>query len=861
METHQWQGLRVLIEPVSTAPVVAIQVWVGVGAADERAGEEGLAHLHEHMLFKGSATRLPGQLALEIESAGGEINAWTSLDQTVYHVVISSRYLELGLDVLADATCRASFPADELAREIEVVLEEIKRSDDHPFRLLSRDCFATLYGSHPYGRPVIGTEASVRSFQRDDLQRFFERWYVLDNIDVVVVGDVDPERVLRAIERSFEGGRRARGPIDRALPALPPRSEPQASYRAAPFRESFLQLAWPIPDLQHEDIPALDLLAVVLGQGESSRLSQRVKRRAAVVNEIYSYAFTPRGEGFFAIGATTAAEQLPAAIRAIELELEQLSDDSAPATELQKARSLLWSDLVYSKETVQGLARKHGFYQSTTGSADFEARYYEALDRVTPSQLREIALRYLRREALTVGVLRPQELDANDPWSTARVIELLGPGKPDGGRSKPTASERRGLELAQLPNGLRVGVLRDTTVPLFAVRAVFLGGSSYETPDLAGANNLAAQLITRGTAARSSEQMARRLDELAGSLDGVSGRHSFGLRGEFLSNNADEALELFGEALNSATFGEPDFSRERELVYEELKNLEDSYGSLVFRIFSAALYAEHPYGREPLGTAESLATLHPEGLRDYVRRQYGSSEMVLLAVGDLEPERLFSWAARTFGGESAGSAAAPEFPAVTRPEGARVAFRQKSSQQAHVALGFPGLRIDDPQRHALEVLTTIISGKGGRLFRELRDKQSLAYSVSAFNIEGVEPGYVAFYGATSPDKLGQLIAGFRHEIVRTIDSLPADDELDRAKRYLIGTHDIGLQRRSSLAATMVFNELYGLGWEHHRSYRDRTDAVSRADVRAIAARLLDPNDFVLAVVGPDPVDNSEIGTI
>src|SRR5262245_54551139 len=157
-------GLTVVFEDQHSAKVAAFQAWVKVGSADERPDQAGLAHLHEHMLFKGTSRRGPGQIAQEVESRGGEINAWTSFDQTVYHVVLASRFAGLGIDVLSDALRHSAFDAAELAREIEVVCEEIKRSDDLPSRRASRDLFATAFQVHPYHRPVIGWESTVRNF-------------------------------------------------------------------------------------------------------------------------------------------------------------------------------------------------------------------------------------------------------------------------------------------------------------------------------------------------------------------------------------------------------------------------------------------------------------------------------------------------------------------------------------------------------------------------------------------------------------------------------------------------------------------------------------------------------------------------
>ena len=183
-------GLTVIFERQSAAPVAAMQVWVKAGSADESREEAGLAHLHEHMLFKGTTRRAMGEIAREVEALGGDINAWTSFDQTVYHLVLASAHFAQGLDILADAVRCSAFDEGELAREIEVVVEEIKRSEDLPSRRVSRAMFETAYLAHPYRWPVLGTAESVRSFTREKMLSFFGKHYSPENLLVVLVGDV-----------------------------------------------------------------------------------------------------------------------------------------------------------------------------------------------------------------------------------------------------------------------------------------------------------------------------------------------------------------------------------------------------------------------------------------------------------------------------------------------------------------------------------------------------------------------------------------------------------------------------------------------------------------------------------------------
>ncbi|MEM6733994.1 MAG: pitrilysin family protein, partial [Myxococcota bacterium] len=223
-------GLNVLVESSRHAPVAAVQVWIDAGAADETRAQAGLAHLHEHMLFKGTRRFGVGQVAREIEASGGEINAWTSFDQTVYHTVSAIDELATSLDILSDVVSQPLFDPDELSREIEVIIEEIRRAEDSPARRLSRGLFETAFRQHPYRFPVLGNMDSVRSFKRDDVTEFFSQFYRPQNATVVVVGDREERELLDEVERYF-GGWRGAGASPRPERTVEP---PQNELRIVP---------------------------------------------------------------------------------------------------------------------------------------------------------------------------------------------------------------------------------------------------------------------------------------------------------------------------------------------------------------------------------------------------------------------------------------------------------------------------------------------------------------------------------------------------------------------------------------------------------------------------------------------------
>src|SRR3990167_5083569 len=198
-------GMTVILEEDHSARVVAVQMFVRVGSADETEKEAGIAHVFEHMLFKGTEKRKVGQIAGEVEAAGGYINAYTSYDNTVYHLAVASRYFDTGLDIISDAIQRSSFHPNELKKELEVVLEEIRMNEDNPGRTLYKNILSTAFTTHPYKRPVIGFTDTVKTFSREQILDFFKKWYIPNNMVLVVVGDFDKNKALDAIKNSFKG--------------------------------------------------------------------------------------------------------------------------------------------------------------------------------------------------------------------------------------------------------------------------------------------------------------------------------------------------------------------------------------------------------------------------------------------------------------------------------------------------------------------------------------------------------------------------------------------------------------------------------------------------------------------------------
>jgi len=852
-------GLTVLMAPNRAAPVVALQAWVGVGAADETRGVLGIAHVFEHMLFKGTARRGVGEIAQDVEAAGGEINAWTTFNQTVYHVVLASRHFDTGLDVLSDALQNSAFDPAELDREREVILEEIKQGQDDPGRNVAEALFRTAYARHPYRRPVIGNATSVRSMSRQRLVDFFRTWYVASNMTLVIAGDFDPGLTRRRVSAAF--GALRSGSVPRKRHREPRQTRARATIVTQDVRESQFAIGFHIPELRNPETAALDVLAVVLGQGESSRLSRVVRRAHELVTGIYAYAHSLRDPGLFVVGASMSPGKLDRALSAALEQTFRLAHEPLEDAEIEKARRVIEADTIYQEETAQGAARKHGFYEVVAGDVDYELEYLDRVGHTTATEVRDAAARYLHVDNLTVSALLPRtrRLD-NDDIRTARETRLLAVADKAAKQAAkkyaaPAAAKSLDADIVRdtLPNGLRVVIKRDASVPIVSLRAVWLGGMRHETANDNGINHLLASMITRGCGDLSPDAIASKVDDMAGVLTGFSGRNSFGVRSEWLSDDWEAGFGLMSDCILDPTFPQDETLRERRRILDDLEVRDDNPSYVAFRLFARTLYRKHPYRRDVIGTKTSVTKLSRKQLADYYKRNYPVGEMALAIVGDVDPERVLRKARDTFGGadkvkKRSRKLAAEDFDA--GEQGPREAYEYLDRQQAHLVVGFPGTTVDDPDRYALEVLTTILSGQGGRLFVELRDKQSLAYRVGAFSVEGIDPGYLAVYIACSPDKLSAALEGIREELRKVVEKLVDDEELERAVRYLVGAHEISLQRRSSVASAIAFHVAYGLGVDEYARYASAIEAVTPKDVKRVAAEYIDWDVGVIATVKP-----------
>lgn len=400
-------GLQVMIREDRSAPVVSAQAWCRAGSIHEGAWlGAGLSHVLEHMLFKGTSNRAPGKIDQEVQDAGGYMNAYTSFDRTVYHIDVPNTGAKIAVDILCDIMMNAALPADELGKEMDVIRREMDMNQDDPRQKSARRLFEIAYTRSQYRFTVIGYPDIFNRLKPDDIFNYYREKYAPNNLFFVVVGDIDTKEVEEQIRAAFAKSKA------RPMPAFELAEEPKQVAPREVIEESAVELAhmhmsWHIPDVRHPDMPLIDVLATLLGNGRSSRLYRQVREEKALVNSVDAWTYTPGGAGLFGMSAVMEADKFTSAKDAMLAELEKMKEELISEAELTKAVKQFTVATLSPRKTMCGQAQDLGGSWHIANDLNFSQLYLAAVKRATPEEVRRVGRQYLTTQNRTMYALLP----------------------------------------------------------------------------------------------------------------------------------------------------------------------------------------------------------------------------------------------------------------------------------------------------------------------------------------------------------------------------------------------------------------------------------------------------------------------
>src|SRR5438270_5368151 len=501
-------GLTVIVQEDHSAPVASVQAWCATGSVseDEHLGA-GLSHILEHMLFKGTKTRTTNAIAQKIQDVGGYINAYTDFDRTVFWIDVPRDGVATALDVLADAMMNSTLPPKEYMKEQEVIRREFAMGLDDPDRVAGLLLFATAYQRHPYHFPVIGDIEIYNQLTQDQVIQYYKTRYSPNNLTFVVVGDVDVAKVRQQLTEFFKAyPEKSLKPI--FIPEEPPQLGRREVHQEFATELTHLSLAWHIPEVTNPDVPALDLLSTVLGDGRSSRLYRRVREEAGLVYRISAFSYTPGDPGLFGIDAALDPKKREAAEQLVLHILDEVKQSGVRAEELMKAKKMSLSHQLGAMTTMRGQASDIGSNWLLTRNLNFSRDYLDAVQKVTLDDIKRVAAHYLTNDNLTVVSLNPK-------------------GSLSASKAKTNEAPAAVVQKFELANGLRLLVREDARLPLVAMGAVFRSGLLAETPRTTGITRLMAKALLKGSTTRTAEQIGNEIEAVGGSMSRERGNNTF----------------------------------------------------------------------------------------------------------------------------------------------------------------------------------------------------------------------------------------------------------------------------------------------------------------------------------------------
>jgi zinc protease len=835
-------GMRVLIRENHASRVVSTQIMVKAGSIYEgKYSFAGLSHYLEHVVAGGSTRSFTEVEAQKIlKSLGGASNAYTSYDRTVYFINTTGEHYRKALELLFSYVSESLLEPSEVRREKAVIQQEYKLGETDGGRQLWKLFSRTAYLEHPIRHPVIGYEDVFVTITRDDLLDYYRQRYAPQNMIVTIVGDVQTAEALKKVlELSKNMVRTFDPPL--VLKTEPTQTTPRWVEKSfPPARLTTMILGFHTVPLNHPDLYPLDVMAIILGQGRTSRLYLGLKDREDLVLSVSASSWTPSyAPGLFNFSFTLDGKKIEATLAAVWDEVALIQKKLVKKSELEKAKRQIIADFTFSKQSAAGMASSLATSYAATGDPYFDSLYVERIKAVSREDIRRVARTYLRKDASTVSILSPPRKPSEKPKNVLQ---------------SPAAKIRK----ATLDNGLTLLLKRNPSVPIVNFQLFGLGGQRFEPKDLTGISSFTTELLTKGTKSRSKGDIAATIENLGGSLDSGSGRNTYYVSLSVLKNDADIGLELLADVLQNPSFPEKEIEKQRADTLLAIRRLDESWEREVTRVFRKHYYLHHPYGNDIIGTEEAVNKMSRADIMNFYQQMIMPNNAVLAVFGDIEPEEMVDKVKSALGKWQPGEVAEPDISKTVTPLTRNEQIKKQTDKvSAAIHLGTNGITVDDPERPALDVIDAVLSGIGypsGWLHESLRGgNRSLVYVIHAFPRSGIDGGHFGIITQTTMANYEKVVEIILAKLKKIQQQQLNSEELAAAKDMIVTMHEMSLETNGAQARSAAVNQILGLGYDWDDRYPELIDQVSAEDVLKVAGKIF-RNHLLVSAIPEKPVE-------
>jgi zinc protease len=848
-------GLRVYLKPIPGSPVVTAMVAYRVGAGDEDLDQTGLSHYLEHLLFKGTEKLSPGDIDRQTQRNGGRNNAYTSEDMTVYHFDFAADRWAVALQIEADRMRNTRIDAKhEFQQEKGAVISELNGNEDRPWELEQKAILPLLFGpKSPYGHPVIGERKHVECATAEIIKRHYDRWYHPNNAALVIVGGFDEKKTLESIHQLFDKIPKAELPERRPAPAPPVRTATVRKKMASKFESPRMLFGFNTVASGSRDVYALDVIQSVLAGGKTGRLYHKLIDEDKIAVAVGAAHSPGRCPGWFEINAELFKGDWVAVERIVAAELKKLADDGVTEAELKRAKRGLVAASIFDHESTHSIADAIARGVSTN-DLNYVKKYLPKIAAVTNDDIKKAARQYLVDAKGVVvwsipdGQKEKGFLPPEGPLTAKPASRTLRRAATKGGASAFALGNAKSVTLA---NGLTIWLLENHRLPLVAAEISIGRVSMVEPADKLGVAALVGSLLDEGTTTRTNHEIAQLIECTGGALSLSSSGGTL----KVLTPDLERGVDVLFDCILNSTFPIDELEKKREETLAAIAEEDKRPNERAQREFRALVYGAHPYGRPNSGTAESVRKLTRKDCRAFHQAVFRPNNATIAFVGDFDPEKIVTLMEKhTAGWQRAELPALPKVAVELPKKLTQKIISDPEAAQLHVYIGHAGIKRDNPDYFKLLVMDNVLGTGPGftdRLSANLRDRQGLAYTVSAeiAASAGEEPGAFTGYIGTFPDKYTWVRDGFIKEIRKIRDEAPSQQEVEDAIKYLTGSLAFRTISCDQVAGLLLAVDRYGLGLDYLDDYRKAVSAVSAKDVQTVARKYLDPDRLVIVAVG------------
>jgi zinc protease len=830
-------GLQVVIERRTAVPVVRVMAYMRIGSIyeNEYLGS-GLSHYMEHIVHGGSTRRQvrgsDGQMHWVgrteeeskklLKSIGENTNASTFLNFTQYYITTKAEMAEQALDLISDWVQHCQFDAKEVTREQGVVQQELLRNLDNTGRFLNQVFNETMFKFHPLRVPVIGYQDCIQRLTREDMFRFYKKYYTPQNCVVSIVGDVDPQEMLTKVKRFF-------GPWKRKslAPYVIPQEPTQTAMRwvekeHGSTKTCMVRFGVPTIDLRDPDLYKLDMLSNVLGASASSRLPRKFEHdpsRKILPTGIYTSSWTPVfGGGRFSSGfSVDTVEHARVLVDQIWKEMLRLKTELVSQEEIDRAITVLEKQYHASRSTVDNRAEELASNLAWVADPLFNDGYLKKIKKVTPEDIREAARKYLNESKLNVVIITPPHKKA----AISKTAESKG------------SSEVRKVVLG---NGLTLLLKRVPDYGMVDVTAAFNGGVIFEDEKTNGLFFLMGNTFWRGTQKKPFPVLLGAMDQLGMSLSAESHNNVFFVKMQSLASTFDRSFDLFREVLREPAIDGAWVTRLKTILLRRvLPNLEVQARSISEKITRTHLYHKHPYRMQRFGTKETVSSFTVDDVRKLYQTFTRPNNCVLAIYGDIDLDKAEATARKAFGSWERGEIPASKVVSDPIPDKPQLVERTNKQVRTNYRIAWRAIpRQDEKRRYALSVMNSII-GAQGWLFSRLREGENkYVYAVSGSPYTGDGAGHYFIETDFRPKDEAAVVDIIDGVIDDIRKGRFSDDELELTKKMLLCYDALGKIKNAAVCSNNALSVLFGQGLDQDKKFNEGVKKVSRQDVIDIA---------------------------